>query len=134
MLRRALISCFGGAAVSWPLAARAQQMRRVGILYDHAEGDPEGQMQIAAFREELNKLGWVEGRNITFDFRSGAVEAEQVPISAKELVTRGPDVLVGAGGTILAALQKASRTVPIVFVSVTDPVGGGLVANLARPG
>jgi putative tryptophan/tyrosine transport system substrate-binding protein len=91
-------------------------------------------MQINAFREELAKLGWIEGRNIVIDLQSGDVEAEFLRAYAGDLMAEGPDVVVGAGGTIVAALQRASRTVPIVFVNVTDPVGGGLVASLARPG
>jgi putative ABC transport system substrate-binding protein len=91
-------------------------------------------MQINAFREELAKLGWIEGRNIVIDLQSGDVEAEFLRAYAGDLMAKGPDVVVGAGGTIVAALQRASRTVPIVFVNVTDPVGGGLVASLARPG
>jgi putative tryptophan/tyrosine transport system substrate-binding protein len=91
-------------------------------------------MQINAFREELAKLGWIEGRNIVIDLQSGDVQAEFLRAYAGDLMAKGPDVVVGAGGTIVAALQRASRTVPIVFVNVTDPVGGGLVASLARPG
>jgi putative ABC transport system substrate-binding protein len=122
----------------WPLAARAQQVadriRRIGILHDYAEADTEGRVQIAAFREELQKLGWLEGRSVTIDFQSGAADADLIRTYARELLAKEPDVVLGAGGSIVAALQKASRNVPIVFVNVTDPVGGGLVASLARPG
>jgi putative ABC transport system substrate-binding protein len=109
-------------------------MRRIGILHDYAETDPEGRAQIATLREELAKLGWVEGRNLVVDFRSGADEADALRAPARELLAKSPDLLVGAGGTIVAALERATKTVPIVFANVTDPVGGGLVSSLARPG
>ena len=138
MNRRELFALFGStAALSWPLSARAQQpgrMRRIGVLHDYAEGDPEGQAQITAFRQELQKLGWMDGGNAQIDYRAGAADADSVRTYAAALIAHGPDVVLGAGGTIVAALQRASRTVPIVFVNVTDPVGGGLVASLARPG
>jgi putative ABC transport system substrate-binding protein len=136
MRRRAFITLLGGAA-AWPLAARAQQPERVwriGVLNAYAETDPEGQAQVGAFREALQKLGWTDGRNVRIDYRSGAANADLVRTSAVELVALAPDVVLGAGGTIVAALQRASHSVPIVFVNVTDPVGGGLVASLARPG
>ena len=135
MRRREFITLFGGAAITWPLPARAQSgLRRIGILHDYADNDPEGRAQIAAFRDELSKLGWVEGRDVAIDVHRGDAEADVIRTYAKELIAKQPDVVVGAGGTIVAALQKTSRTVPIVFVNVTDPVGGGLVASLARPG
>jgi putative ABC transport system substrate-binding protein len=138
MNRRELIALLGStAALSRPLSARAQQperMRRIGVLHDYAEGDPEGQAQITAFRQELQKLGWMDGGNAQIDYRAGAADADSVRTYAAALIAHGPDVVLGAGGTIVAALQRASRTVPIVFVNVTDPVGGGLVASLARPG
>jgi putative ABC transport system substrate-binding protein len=109
-------------------------MRRIGVLHDYAEGDPEGQAQITAFRQELQKLGWMDGGNAQIEYRAGAADADSVRTYAAALIAHGPDVVLGAGGTIVAALQRASRTVPIVFVNVTDPVGGGLVASLARPG
>jgi putative ABC transport system substrate-binding protein len=136
--RRELFALFGSAAaLSWPVSARAQQpgrMRRIGVLHDYAEGDPEGQAQITAFRQELQKLGWMDGGNAQIEYRAGAADADSVRTYAAALIAHGPDVVLGAGGTIVAALQRASRTVPIVFVNVTDPVGGGLVASLARPG
>ena len=138
MNRRELFALFGSAAaLSWPVSARAQQpgrMRRIGVLHDYAEGDPEGQAQITAFRQELQKLGWMDGGNAQIEYRAGAADADSVRTYAAALIAHGPDVVLGAGGTIVAALQRASRTVPIVFVNVTDPVGGGLVASLARPG
>jgi putative tryptophan/tyrosine transport system substrate-binding protein len=136
MKRRDFITLLRGAA-AWPLAARAQQpdrMRCIGVLHDHAEADLDGKAQVAAFREELQKLGWTDGRNARIDYRSGAADADLIRTYAAEMVALGPDVVLAAGGTIVAAVQRASRSVPIVFVSVTDPVGGGLVASLARPG
>ena len=140
MRRRDFITLVGGAA-TWPVAAGAQQsaqpvdrVRRIGIFHAYEEADPEERAQISAFREELSKLGWVEGRSVVIDFKAGAVEAEALLPIARELLAKKPDVVVGEGGTIVAALQRASRSVPIVFVNVTDPVGGGLVASLAHPG
>jgi putative ABC transport system substrate-binding protein len=138
MRRRDFVTLISGAAIAWPLKGRAQQQsgqpRRIGILHDYPKNDPEGLLQISAFREELAKLGWIEGRNIVIDLQAGDVEAELLRTYARDLMAKGPDIVLGAGGTIVAALQRASRTVPIVFVAVTDPVGGGLVASLARPG
>ena len=136
MRRREVIAALGGA-VGWPLASRAQQpasMRRIGILHDYEAADPEGKTQIGEFREELRKLGWIEGENLQIQYRSAAVEGDLVRKAAAELIMLKPDVVLAAGGTIVAALQRASRSTPIVFVNVTDPVGGGLVASLARPG
>jgi len=109
-------------------------MKRIGVLHDYPEADLEGQAQIAAFRQELRTLGWTEGGNVRIEYRSAAVDADQVRRYAAEMVVLEPDVVLAAGGTIVAALQGASRSVPIVFVNVTDPVGGGLVESLARPG
>ena len=103
-------------------------------MHDYLKEDREGQAQIKAFRDQLAKLGWVDHHNIEFDFRSGAVEADILPPIARDIIEKKPDIVLGTGGTIVAALQRASRSVPIVFVNVTDPVGGGLVASLSRPG
>jgi putative ABC transport system substrate-binding protein len=138
MQRRELMMLLAGAAAAWPLSAGAQRsngMRRIGMLHDYADGDPEGQAQFAAFREELRTLGWIEGETVQLDYRSAAVGADLAGKYADELIALGPDVVVAAGGTLVAAVQRASRNVvPIVFVNVTDPVGGGLVDSLARPG
>jgi ABC-type uncharacterized transport system substrate-binding protein len=137
MKRRQFISLLGGAAAAWPRAARAQQgerIRRIGVLNDYAEADPVGQAQLAAFRDELGKLGWTDGRNVRIDYRTGAADTDALRTYAAEMVALAPDVILAAGATIVAALQRSSRSVPIVFVTVTDPVGGGLVASLARPG
>jgi putative ABC transport system substrate-binding protein len=121
----------------WPLRATAQQSarsRRIAILHDYPKDDAEGRVQIEAFRDELAKLGWIEGQNVIIDLQAGDVEAEFLRTYAGDLMAKGPDIVLGAGGTIVAALQRVNRTVPIVFVAVTDPVGGGLVASLAHPG
>ncbi|MGA7581141.1 MAG: ABC transporter substrate-binding protein [Pseudolabrys sp.] len=130
MRRREFVTLLGGAAVAWPLAARAQQpdrIRRIGALLNYAADDPEGQSRVATFQKTLQELGWTEGQSFKIDYRwRGA--------SAAELVKSAPDVIVVAGTSNLAAAQQASRTIPIVFVGVTDPVGSGFVASLARPG
>ncbi len=137
MKRRDFVSAAASVVATWSVTALAQQSdrpRRIGILHDYAETDPEGRSQITALREELAKLGWIEGRNLVIDFHSGADEAEALRAPARDLLAKSPDVLVGAGGTIIAALQRVTKSVPIVFANVTDPVGGGLVSSLARPG
>ena len=137
MRQREFITLIGGAAAAWPIMALAQQsekLRRIGILHDYSETDPEGRTQIGAFRDELAKLGWIDRRNVVIDFQSGAVEAERLRPIARELIEKKPDVVLAAGASIVAALQRVSHTVPIVFANVTDPVGGGIVASLARPG
>ncbi len=126
-----------GFAGAWPLAARAQQpvrMKRIGVLIPFAESDAEAQAQVAAFRKEFQQLGWTEGRNVRFDFRWGAGQAGRIQTFAKELVALGPDVIVTRSTPATAAVLKETRTIPIVFVVVSDPVGDGLVASLARPG
>jgi ABC-type uncharacterized transport system substrate-binding protein len=135
--RRAFISLVGGAAAGWPLAAHAQQserMRRVGVLVASAEGETDFQARLAGFVQGLEKAGWSAGRNIHVDIRFGAGKADQYQMLAKELVALRPDVILAHSPPIAAALQRESRTIPIVFVSVSDPIGSGLVASLARPG
>ena len=135
--RRELIATLGGAAVSWPLGARAQQgarMRRIGVFMPGASDDPEGQARIGAFLQGLGELGWIIGRNVRIDYRWGGGDLERYNVIAAELIALSPDVILALGYSIVSALQKATRSVPIVFASVTDPVGGGLVASLARPG
>jgi putative tryptophan/tyrosine transport system substrate-binding protein len=136
MRRRDCITLLGGAAVAWPLAARAQQperMRRIGVLMYLAADDPEGQARLAAFAQALKQSGWNEGRNLRIDTRWA--RADDVHRHAAELVALAPDVVVAATGTAtVAPLLQATRTVPIVFVTVVDPVGAGFVASLARPG
>ena len=137
MRRRNFITLLGGAAAAWPLAARAQQperMRRIGALMYLAADDPDSPALVAAFARGLQELGWIEGRNIQIDYRWGGGDLDRVRRYAAELVALAPDVILVTSGSALAALQNATRTVPIVFASVSDPVGAGYVASLARPG
>jgi putative ABC transport system substrate-binding protein len=135
--RREFITLLGGATVAWPLAARAQQgerVRRIGVLMDFAADDPEGQVRLTALVQGLRDLGWVADRNLRIDHRWGATDVDRVGKYAAELVGLTPDVILAGGATAVRSLQQATDTLPIVFAGVTDPVGGGLVANLARPG
>lgn len=138
MQRRAFVTLIGGAAFAWPLAARAQQperVRRIGVLMAHAETDPEYQDYLAAFREELHKLGWTEGRNIQIDTRWGALDdAKLRQQSANELIALQPDLIITQNTPPTATMLKQTRTIPVIFVIVADPVGSGFVSNLARPG
>jgi putative tryptophan/tyrosine transport system substrate-binding protein len=137
MKRRAFITLLGGAAAAWPLAARAQQperMRRIGVLNYLTADDPDSSPRVAAFAQALQGLGWIDGRNIQIDYRWGGGDLDRSRKYATELVALGPDVILVSSGSALAALQNVTRTVPIVFVSVSDPVGAGYVASLARPG
>jgi putative tryptophan/tyrosine transport system substrate-binding protein len=137
MKRREFISLIGGAAAAWPLAARAQQaerMRRIGVLVSSAEDDLDMQARVAGFRQGLEKLGWSEDRNARIDARFAAGKADLFQMLAKELAALHPDVIFAHSTPIVAALQRESRTIPIVFVSVSDPIGSGFVASLARPG
>ncbi len=137
MKRREFITLLGGAAV-WPLAARAQQperKRRIGVLMAHAENDAEFHDYLAAFREGLQKLGWVEGRNIQIDSRWGALDdAEARQRSAKELIALQPDLILTQNTPPTATMLEQTRAIPVVFVIVADPVGSGFVQSLARPG
>jgi putative ABC transport system substrate-binding protein len=137
MRRREVITLFVRAAATWPLAARAQQpeqIRRIGALMNLAADDPESQRRVTAFVQGLQQLGWTDGRNVRIDFRWGAADAERIRTYAAELVALAPDVILAAGAVTVGPLQHASRTIPIVFAGVTDPVGAGIVASLARPG
>jgi putative tryptophan/tyrosine transport system substrate-binding protein len=138
MRRREFLGVLGGAAATWPLTARAQQperMRRIGVLVASPADDAEGQARVAAFKEGLAQLGWTEGRNVRIDTRWATTNADDLRKHAAELAASTPDVLVGASDTTTAAaLLQATRTVPIVFAIVVDPVGAGFVASLARPG
>jgi putative ABC transport system substrate-binding protein len=109
-------------------------MRRIGVLVGQAEGDPEATAHLAAFSRRLQELGWTEGRNVQIDYRWGAGDPDRVRGYAAELVALAPDVILAYGGTAVRPLQQATRTVPIVFVNASDPVGAGFVASLARPG
>jgi putative tryptophan/tyrosine transport system substrate-binding protein len=137
MRRRDFITLLGGTAAAWPLTARAQQarvMRRIGVFASLPEGDPESLRNIAMFAQGLASLGWTIGRNVQVDYRWGEGDADRVRRDAAELVAPAPDVLLAHGSTQLGPLLQATRSIPIVFVSVTDPVGGGFAASLARPG
>jgi putative tryptophan/tyrosine transport system substrate-binding protein len=134
MKRREFVMLLGGAA--WPLVARAQQperTRRIGVLMNIAEDDPESSARIAAFRNTLNGLGWTEGKNLRMDIRWG-IDESLIRSNAKELVALAPDVILAQANPSIAALQQATRSVPIVFVASIDPVGTGLVSSLSRPG
>jgi len=134
--RREFITLVGGAA-AWPLAASAQQgerMRRIGVLMNLPADDAEGQGRIAAFLQELQQLGWTDGRNVLIDRRWAAGDAGRFQRYAEELVALAPDVILAAAVPSVQALQRATRTVPIVFANVTDPVASGFVQSLARPG
>jgi len=135
--RREFISSLGGVAIAWPLGARAQppdRVKRIGVLIGIAENDPESQRRIAALRAALRGLEWVEGRNIQIDYRWTAGDAKLAKAYAKELVGLAPAVIVCHTTPVLEALRQETKTIPIVFALVTDPVGAGFVASLAQPG
>jgi putative ABC transport system substrate-binding protein len=134
--RRKFIAALGGTVFAWPLAARAQQadrMRRVGVLVNRVADDAEEQARLAAFLQGLQELGWTDGRNVRIDYRWAATDADRSRTFAA-LVALAPDVILASGSQSVAALQQATRTVPIVFANVIDPVGAGYVARLVRPG
>jgi putative ABC transport system substrate-binding protein len=134
MRRREFIALVGGVAAAWPLVAYAQQpKRRVGVLMSGAADDPERQARLAAFLDGLQKLGWTDGLNVRIDTRWPVGDADRSR-SAEELVALGPDVILASASANVAALQRITRSVPIVFANVIDPVGAGFVASLARPG
>jgi putative tryptophan/tyrosine transport system substrate-binding protein len=135
--RRELLAALSGAAAAWPLAARAQQrkpMRRVGVLMPFAANDPQVQTRNAAFLQGLQQLGWTVGNNIQIDYRWSGGNEDDTRKYAAELVALAPDVIFTSGSAAVGPLQRATRTVPIVFAGVPDPVGAGFVDSLARPG
>jgi putative tryptophan/tyrosine transport system substrate-binding protein len=136
--RREFVILLGGsAAAAWPIVARAQQperMRRIGVLMNLAADDAEGQTRVAAFVQQLQQLGWTDGGNVRIDYRWGAIDAERIRRDVADLVAVAPDVVLASFIQGVAELQQVTRTVPIVFVTVVDPVGGGLVESLPRPG
>ena len=137
MRRRDFITLIGGAAAAWPLAASAQQaerMRPIGVLMAYAESDPEGQAWLAAFREALQKLGWAEDRNIRIDTRWATPDVEAMQRLAKELIALQPDLILSQSTPTTAALLQHTRTIPIIFANIADPVGSGFVASFSRPG
>jgi ABC-type uncharacterized transport system substrate-binding protein len=135
--RRYFVSCLGGAAATWPLAARAQQperMRRIGVLMHSRADEPEAQARLLAFLQGLQEAGWAIGRNLRIDYRWSVGDAARLLRDAQELVALSPDViLAGVGGTT-SALHQATRTVPVVFAQSIDPVGNGFIESMARPG
>ena len=136
MRRRQFITLLVGATAAWPLAARAQQterIRRIGFLHGLAESDPEAQARISAFREGLAALGWIEGRNISIDYRFAGGDPARAQAIVAELVGSVPDLIVGNSTPIVAELKKATNSIPVVFAVLNDPVGQGLIASLARP-
>jgi putative ABC transport system substrate-binding protein len=135
MRRREFIAAVGGAE-AWRIVARRQQrerVRRIGVVMAYAQTDPNGQMQVAAFRQQLQKLGWLEGNNLQIDFRYAADDPARIRALAIELLGMSPDLMVSNSNFVTAILQSEVRTVPLVFVSVSDPEGSGFVTNLARP-
>src|SRR5262249_47638303 len=137
MKRREFITLLGGAAAAWPLAARAQQrekMRRIGVLTNLAADDPEGQVRNTAFAQALAQLGWTVGHNLRIEQRWAAGDAERIRKYATELIALAPDVILATGAAGVAPVLHATRTAPVVFVLVPDPVGAGFADSWARPG
>jgi ABC-type uncharacterized transport system substrate-binding protein len=135
MRRRAFITLLGGAAAAWPLAARAQKparVRRIVFLHALAEDDPEVQARLAAFRQGLETFGWAENRNIQIEHRFSYGDIAQMQAHTADLVSSAPDVIVASSTPVIAALKDATRTIPIVFAMLNDPVGQGFVASLSR--
>jgi putative ABC transport system substrate-binding protein len=137
MKRREFITLLGGAAAAWPLVAHAQQgerMRHVCVVMVNSENDPDGRVRVNAFRDGLQLLGWIEGRNMRTDYRWGAGDPERARAHAAEFVGLMPDAILCNGSPATAALRHATQTIPVVFVVVTDPVGAGFIESQARPG
>jgi putative tryptophan/tyrosine transport system substrate-binding protein len=137
ILRREFIAALGGLWATWPLAARAQQrdrVRRIGVLMGWNESDPEAQSNLAAFVQELQQLGWMDGHNMRIDYRWSNGDVSRMQIFAKELAALTPDAILAHTTPVTAALQRETRSIPIVFVVVGDPVGEGFVAGLSHPG
>jgi len=137
MRRRRFITLLGGVAVGWPLAARAQQgerVRRIGVLMSTAVDDPQDPARLAAFAQGLQELGWTIGRNLRIDYRWSASSPDNARKYAAELAALAPDVMLASGTIALAAVQQIRHTTPIVFANLIDPVSGGFVESLARPG
>src|SRR6516162_10991739 len=134
MRRRDFITLLGGAAATWPLAARAQLVRRIGVLMPQDENDPEGKRRVSAFTQALADLGWTDGRNVRIVLRWAGGDTPRMRALAQELVGLQPDIILTAGGAATIALQRETRTIPIVFVGGGDPVTSGIVPGLDRPG
>ena len=137
MKRREFVTLLGGAAAAWPFSAQAQQanrVRRIAMLIPFSEDDPEVQARLAAFKQRLQVLGWNDGRNVRIDYRFTGENTARIRIGVGELVAVAPDVIVVYANSAVAALRQATRVIPIIFAQVSDPVGSGFVASLARPG
>ena len=137
MKRREFITLVGGAVASWPRATEAQpsdRVKRVGVLFVRAQNDPEGQVHAQVIEQEMQKLGWSKDHNVRFDYRWAAGDSERISTFAKEIVVARPDVIVGHTTAAVAALLRETRTIPIVFIAVTDPIGSGFATSLSRPG
>jgi putative tryptophan/tyrosine transport system substrate-binding protein len=137
MRRREFITLVGGATAAWPIGVRAQQrtkMRRIGVLNPQSPDEAQSQARNAAFLQGLGELGWTVGRNLHIDYRWGKSDMAQYPRLASELLALGPEAVLAVGASAVAPLLLATREVPVVFIQVTDPVGSGYVANVARPG
>ena len=137
MNRREFITLLGGAAAAWPLVGRAQpaeRVRRIAVLMNNAQDDPEGQARAEAFRQGLQALGWIEGRNLRIDWYWTAGDIGRTRSNVTELAGRPPDIIVANGRVTLSEAVQAIRSIPIIFVLVNDPVGQGFISSLARPG
>src|SRR5262245_43113229 len=137
MRRREIIALLGGAAAAWPRVAGAQQdarVRRVGFLMSGDEHDPTYKTWVSAFTQALVDLGWTDGRNLRMDLRWHGNDTDRIPALAQQLVGLQPDMILANGTRAAVALQRETRTIPIVFANVADPVAGGIVARLDRPG
>jgi putative ABC transport system substrate-binding protein len=136
MQRRELITLIGGAAALWPLTARAQtdRSRRIGVLMGYPEGDPQAQANVKAMRKGLQNLGWIDGQNVTIDYRWAGGDPDKARAFARELIGMAPDVIVPSTNQVTAILRQETASIPIVFVFVGDPVGSGFAASLAKPG
>jgi putative tryptophan/tyrosine transport system substrate-binding protein len=137
MRRRELFSILGGAVAAWPIVTRAQQrdrMRRIGVLMYYPEHDPAGLLRAKAFHQEIERLGWVVGRNLQIDYQWGVGDADWRRSSVTQLLQLAPDVIIANAGAMALAAQQATRTVPIIFLGPADPVADGLVQSLAHPG
>jgi putative ABC transport system substrate-binding protein len=132
MRRREFVALLA-TAVTWPLAAQAQRMRRIGVFMNYAEDTPQSQARLASFLEEMQELGWTAGRNVQIDYRWGVADSDRNRRNAAELVAFAPDVILASATAVTAALVQTTRTIPIVFVNVVDPVGAGFVQSMARP-
>src|SRR5262249_32773100 len=135
--RREFITLLGGAAAAWPLVARAQQtkrVRRLAALMQYTEDNPQGQRWLAAFWDDLQKLGWIEGRDLHIDYRWGGTDINLLQKLAKEIVAAKPDVIFSSSSLPTRVLKQETSTIPIIFGNIVEPVGQGLVANMARPG